>query len=591
LGTPDKGNFDWILPGGWMHKKGLTAGAAMLMFAMIAANAGAENVADQVRKAVEKSTLDQPGTKPFHLKAEYAPSYERDKDSHRDGEIEIWWDSPTRWRREVRSPEFHQILIVDGANQWQKNDGDYFPDWLRELAEAIVRPVPIPMDVLLKHVKDGEVKQMQFPNRMSPTGFVQQTNVNWEASDGPGDAQETGDGHVSLLGDPAMLFYTGGPGWSGLYHDFKDFHGRMVARTVASGYVEVKAKVDVLEDLGSVPPGFFATNTPGGDASLISTVVLSEADLRKNLASSKPFEWPALEQGPLEGQVWTEVVVDRTGHIREMIPPICDNPGLRDAAVAGFRSMQFQPFMRDGAPAQAWGKVSVKFKTMRPAGMETFLSAKEYFERGRKASFLAAGGTAPYQLRAEFNVGTPDGPQSGRYEDTWIGADEWKREAWLGSSHFMRSETGGKYYLVAEGPQANLLRMVVRILEPLPATDTMTESDWRIKRDAVDGVNAIRVFRGPEGPNGEFDPESSQGFWFNESGQLIKSYFSGMEILAKNPQPYNGVPIAREVTALKDGKSALVATITDVGPADPSLDKTFKVKGHEWQRQFTPETR
>ena len=45
----------------------------------------AEDLTGQVKKAVEKSTLDQQGTKPFHLKASYAPSLERDKDSHRTG--------------------------------------------------------------------------------------------------------------------------------------------------------------------------------------------------------------------------------------------------------------------------------------------------------------------------------------------------------------------------------------------------------------------------------------------------------------------------------------------------------------------------
>lgn len=77
----------------------------------------AEDLTGQVKKAVEKITLDQPGTKPFHLKAEYAPSFERDKDSRRTGEVEIWWESPTHWRRAVRSPEFRQIAIVDGARQ------------------------------------------------------------------------------------------------------------------------------------------------------------------------------------------------------------------------------------------------------------------------------------------------------------------------------------------------------------------------------------------------------------------------------------------------------------------------------------------
>ena len=74
----------------------------------------AENLSKEVKKAVERSTLDQSGTKAFHLRATVAPSFERDKESGRTGEVEIWWASPTQWKREVRSPEFHQIEIVDG---------------------------------------------------------------------------------------------------------------------------------------------------------------------------------------------------------------------------------------------------------------------------------------------------------------------------------------------------------------------------------------------------------------------------------------------------------------------------------------------
>src|SRR5713101_6718682 len=97
----------------------------------------AEDDAGTVKKAVERSTLNQPGTKPFHLKAVLAPSRDSDRGSNRTGEVEIWWVSPTQWRREVRSPGFHQIVIVNAGKEWQKNEGDYFPEWLRETAVAL----------------------------------------------------------------------------------------------------------------------------------------------------------------------------------------------------------------------------------------------------------------------------------------------------------------------------------------------------------------------------------------------------------------------------------------------------------------------
>jgi hypothetical protein len=544
-----------------------------------------------VKKAVEKSTLDQPGTKPFHLKASYAPSRERDADSHRTGEVEIWWESPTRWRREVRSPEFHQIEIVDGSHRWEKNDGDYFPEWLSELAVALVRPVPLPMDVLLERVKTAEVRHMRLPAKAgSGVSFTDQTNVNWDATGKPGDVQANGTGYLALLN--GQLFYTGGPGWDGLYHDFKDFRGRLVAYTVASGYVEVTAKINVLEDLGSVSADFFDASASGGDAQPIETAVLDEAELRANLQpGGVPFAWPPLVDGPLEGNVWTEVVIDREGRIREMIPPVADNPGVKDAAEPGFRAMQFKPFLRDGIPVQVTGRLSVHFKTVRPTGVETFDSARNYFERGRKVSFLGAGASAPYTLRAEFQAATHDGVQTGRYEDTWTSETEWKREAWIGSSHFARSQSGDKHYMLAEGPDANLLRLVLTAMEPIPAGDTMTESDWRIRRDTLDGMKTIRVFRGPEGPDGELDPGKSEGFWFDESGQLVKSYTQGVEVRPSAVEIYGGVQVARQIDVLKDGKLGMRISVKELGPADPAASKSFKLKGHEWQRAFTAEVR
>jgi hypothetical protein len=134
-----------------------------------------ENLVKEVRESVARSTLDQPGTKPFHLKAVLAPRFERDKDSGRTGTVEIWWKSPTQWEREVRSPQFHQIEVVDGARVWQKNEGDYFPEWLRETALELIRPVP-PLEQVLDQVKSAEVR------RMGPM-----TNVSWTTITGTAD--------------------------------------------------------------------------------------------------------------------------------------------------------------------------------------------------------------------------------------------------------------------------------------------------------------------------------------------------------------------------------------------------------------------
>jgi hypothetical protein len=529
---------------------------SLLLFCLFATCAHAEDQAGRIKKAVQKSTLDQPGTKPFHLKAVLAPSYPRDKDSGRTGEIEIWWKSPTIWRREVRCPIFHQIQVVNNGQVWQKNDGNYFPEWLRQMSIELIQPIPRLQEVL-DQIKGAEVK-----DRMGTT------YITWMIPSSDGTAQSLMGASVALTDSSGLLFYGGGSGWGGLFHDFADFHGRLAARTVAVGSPEVTARVTVLEDLQD-SPALFDTSAGGGDPQVLETQLLDERTLRRNLLSTNEPAWPPLKDGPLEGAVTTEIVVDRTGKVRDLGTLVSSNPGVNDTARAQIEAMRFRPFEQNGIPVQVVSRITLAFKTVRPEGTEIFDTARAYFEKGRKASFLAAAATAPYLLRAEFQVATSSGVQTGRYEDTWAGGTEWKREAWVGNSHFARSRSGDKLYMQSDGPDAGVLRMVLMVMEPIPAGDTMTESDWRIRRDTVSGVSAIRVFRGPEGPNGELDPVQSQGYWFNPAGQLFQTYFKGFEILPSDVEPFDRVQVARQIDLTKDGKLAMRINVKEVGPANP----------------------
>lgn len=557
----------------WM----ITAFAAL---ALSPTFAYAENLAKDIKKAVERSTLDQPGTKPFHLKAELAPSFERDKQSGRTGQVEIWWASPTQWKREVRSPEFHQIEIVDGAHDWQKNEGDYFPEWLQETAVELVKPVP-PLDQVLEQVKDAEVRHI------GPM-----ININWTTPSGTADIPNILRSWVALQDTTGLLLYGGGPGWGGEFKDYASFHGRMIARTVNVGSPQVTAKVTALEDLGEIAPGFFDASAKGGDPQPLQTVVLDEISLRKNLLPMAPVPWPALKDGPLEGKVTAKVVVDREGKVRDTGTVFSENSGVNDTGAQAIAAMRFTPFLVNGVPVQVMSQFSLPFKTARPTGGETFDSAQTFFEHGRHVGFPAAGTGGPYVLRAEFDArGTSGELEKGRYEDTWLSETQWRREAWFGKSHYVRSRNGEKTYQLAEGPEAGILRLVVRILEPIPAIDTFVESDWKIKRDTFNGARTVRVLAGYESPEGKLDPEQARGYWFDDTGLLVKTHFKGIETQRSEFQEFAGAKIAHRIEVLKDGQLAMLLRVTEVTATPPVPAKTFEVHGHEWTRTFTDEVR
>jgi hypothetical protein len=540
----------------------------------------AENLAKEIKKAVERSTLDQPGTKPFHLKAALAPSFERDKDSGRTGEVEIWWASPTQWRREVRSPEFHQIEIVNGGHHWQKNDGDYFPQWLQQTAVELIRPVP-PLDQVLEQAKGAEVR------KIGPM-----TNLNWTTPSGTAEIHNIMRSSVALANSTGLLLYASGMGWGGEFKDYADFHGRMVARTVNVGTPQVTARITTLEDLGATSAGFSDAAAQGGDAHALQTVLMDETSLRNNLLPMEPIRWPPIQDGPLEGNVTTQVIVDREGKVRDIGTVVSENSAVNEVGKSAVLGLQFKPFLVDGVPVQVMSQLTIPFKTVRPAGTESFETARTYFEHGRHVGFPAYGNGAAYVLRAEFEAKARDGTVAkGQYEDTWVSATQWRREVRFAKSRYVRSRNGDKAYQFAEGEDAGLLRLVMRTMEPIPAIDTFVESDWRIKRDTVNGVRAVRVLAGYESPEGKLDPEQARGYWFDDTGLLVKTYFDGIETQRSDVEDFAYVKIAHRIDVLKEGKLAMRIRITDVGPAGTVPPKTFEVKGHEWMRQFTAEVR
>jgi hypothetical protein len=309
----------------------------------------AENLVKEVRKAVERSTLNQPGTRPFHLKASLAPIFDRDKVSGLTGEVEIWWASPTKWRRELRSPDFHCIEIVDGTQAWQKTEGDYFPEWLRETAVELINPVP-PLNGVLEKVKTAEVRHL-----------MGQTNIGWVTNTGTAEVRNILRSYVALRDSTGLLLYAGGFGWGGEFKDYADFHGRMVARTVNN------AKVTTLEDLADPPTSLFDPGLEGGDTHPLRTVLIEEPLLRKNLLPMQPVSWPTLKDGSLEGNVTTIIVVDREGKVREIRSVVSENDGVNEIGKQAVAAMRFQPFVVDGVPVQVMSQFTLPFKTTRPA--------------------------------------------------------------------------------------------------------------------------------------------------------------------------------------------------------------------------------
>jgi hypothetical protein len=226
------------------------------------------------------------------------------------------------------------------------------------------------------------------------------------------------------------------------------------------------------------------------------------------------------------------------------------------------------------------------------AAAETFDGAKIYFDRARKLGFPAACGGQPYVLRAEFTTRASSGlVATGLYTDTWVSDGKWRRQAVLGKSRFVRSQNGEKWYRLDEGPDAALLQFVLTAMEPIPATDSFKDSDWKIRRDVSDGAATIRVARGKENPDGTPDAKEFEGYWFDETGRLVKTYLNGLQTRRSRFEDFNGTRVARRVEVLLSGKVGMRMDVTALGMAGAIDSRIFVIKKHDWVRQSTSEVR
>jgi hypothetical protein len=332
---------------------GRVAAFTVVLIALLYAvtRAHGEDFARVVGKAAERSTLNQPGTKPFHLKATLAPSFERDQQAGLTGDVEIWWVSPKQWRQEVHSPHFSQVAIVNGDRELQKNEGDYFPEWLREVAVALVEPVPN-LNHVLEQVKGCDVRTM-----------MGQINCSWMEASSDGHVASSMGAGIAINMQTGLLNYGSGLGWSAGLQHYQNFHGRQIARTVKSGHPEVTATVTVVEDLGNIPPSLLDASSAGASAELLRTALVDEGSLRKNLLPETEVAWPPVKDGPLEGVVTTSIAVDRSGTVRELGTIVSANPLLSDTARQYVKTMRFKPYLLNGEPVQTISLLTIPFKT------------------------------------------------------------------------------------------------------------------------------------------------------------------------------------------------------------------------------------
>jgi len=295
---------------------------------------------------IRRSTLAEPGGRPFYLKATITDR--DDRNSEFNGTVEWYWLSTTRWRRVVKLRDFSQTRIVNGDHIFEDNNGDYFPVNDEMLASEIVDPLP----------KDA----VELVKKLDLTAIEPGTGDGWcpiiqkyfKDTDGQEQrvvfAYDCNTGHLLYLWSPSCCY--------GVMADYRRFHSKSVAFATQDNPVNIR--IDTLRDLGSLDESLFAIYQPSSPAQRITTEKVSETAARKFITQKTDIQWPVSEK-PNGDSMSVDIVIGRDGRVKEAWTYSPVNNAFEDAALNAIRKWTFEPQNVNGVPAQIKTTLTIPF--------------------------------------------------------------------------------------------------------------------------------------------------------------------------------------------------------------------------------------
>jgi len=288
--------------------------------------------------AVQKSQLTLPGSIPFHLTATVLNPKDPSYRAH-TARIEELWVSPQKWRRKVTAPGFSQLLIVNGGRIHEEITGDYYPNWLRTLVNALFDPGAPLQGVDLTTSDDNPVRNTKQVCRRFATAV--------------GIAPVSNDVFSTYCFLYGLLDGVNIPGYEVDYKDYAPFSGKQVSRRIRE-YLgrELQPEARIIElNVLKAPDESLFTITEAHP--LLKTVFVTEQDARAHILDAAPMVWPKIHEGQAVGLASIYVCIDRDGRVRETRMLNNDHPDVADSAREQVMRWTFRPFMAEGVPVQA----------------------------------------------------------------------------------------------------------------------------------------------------------------------------------------------------------------------------------------------
>jgi Gram-negative bacterial TonB protein C-terminal len=498
------------------------------------------------------STLILSGVPPFHLRLS-AVETRHNLPEYR-AEIEMWWASPDKWRREVHAKAFSQTAVRNGERYFESNSADYLPFWLHELLQASVDPLP-PEGLVRSQVEltKGGCAQWQEPYAKDKETITVHHSICFNA-----------DGTVRQLFTPTI---------SVELSNYGEFADKRIARLITAwpvGGAEVHATVDSLEPLQPEDSLFVLPDSTPFPARL-RFVSVREAFLQLDTQTNAPLTWPVVHNFPATGVMAVNVKLDREGKVREVGSIVSSNFVLTDAASQQILKWKFKPYFVEGSPVQVNATLAIHFDAkMELLGTSgKVLPVEPLLERMKKSRQLSdprSIGSAPFHLHATLQERAG---QHGTYDEIWESPENWRREIHLGPITMMDSRNGEEtsHKLTDTNRASPEITYLLDLLVAGHFPDRhyeVYEADWGQSAVTSAGVDTVRVARGKVDKDNQ--PISGQAYWFDFLGLLRGDYEEPTTTTYSEFLTWNNKQVPRRLEVTANGTRKWLVLIDKLEP-------------------------
>ncbi len=556
--------------------------AALISFANILPKSGqtspAPSVGDVVQAAINKGRLVASDGTPFYLKAQAEPANARS--AGYTAEIEEYWVAPDKWRRTIRSKQFEQTIIVNGAQRYESNSSDYLPKWLDDICVSLFEVAP------RYFVEEVRTLGERNPGRDINTGGPE---WKFERVSTAGGGSIISWGVVSIDRTRDVMTFALGTGFTAGYRDHRDFHGRTVARVVETfprdPGGDVLTKIIALDDLEHPDEGLSAIPEPTPREKRLAIVHVAESDLRKLEINHPTMNWPKVGTQPTSGTLVTHVVIDREGRVRECDFGVSHNMALSNGTCDLVKQWRFKPTLVDGVPVQVNSTLTFEFLTEIAGDQAKYRAASAYFKQARDLTFPRTGESVPFHLKATFQGEGPLAQYKGVYEEWWFSPDHWRRHVKVGNIVVMQSRIDDDLYgPITSKPFPDRAMAIAAskamdlITGDFPGYEYFSpDTDWRMHDVQFDDTAVLRISMGrtEDLPKGEYP----HAYYLLSDGRMHATTQGKEMILYSDYADFEKKLVPRRTRFKLGGAPWLTTTIDLLEKTDAKEDEFLEIKG------------